>query len=52
MSLYSAHVATRGPGGLALAQFAKPFLDTVVLGDEFVEPDTHTHILIGFTFER
>ena len=34
---------TRGPSGLALAQFAKPFLDTVVFGDEFVEPETRTH---------
>ena len=36
------NINTRGPGGLALAQFAKPFFDTVVLGDEFVEPERHT----------
>ena len=34
---------TRGPDGLALAQFAKPFLDTVVLGDKFVKPEARTH---------
>ena len=42
-TLYRPSPRTRGPGGLALAQFAKPFLETIVLGDEFVEPETRTY---------
>ena len=34
---------TRGPGGLALAQFAKPFFGDSCRGDEFVEPETCTY---------
>ena len=44
-------IQLEGLAALPLHSLRNHFLETVVLGDEFVEPETCTYF-IGFTFER
>ena len=49
--LYSPLLKLEGLAALPLHSLRNNFSETVVLGDEFVEPETCTYF-IGFTFER